>query len=68
MRLPDLNWPGTLFTDTEMPLSETEVEFHSTAVTKPNLWWDMLDSWMGKPVDSAAQGDAIGCGPDMAVA
>ena len=73
MRLPDLNWPVTLFTDMETPFPEAGVEFHGTSVTRPNLWSDMLDSWMGKPGASAVEGDTIegdtiGWESDMAIA
>ena len=50
MRVPDLNWPVDLFTDVIMLPSETIVVLSA----EPNLWTEMVDSW----IENGAASDA----------
>jgi hypothetical protein len=47
MRVPDLDWPPDLFTDVIGMMPEATVVLYAAAPTKPSLWTDLLNAWMG---------------------
>ena len=47
MRVPDLNWPADLFKDVIGVLPEATVALYAAAPTRPSLWADLANAWMG---------------------
>jgi hypothetical protein len=60
--LPELNWPGDLFTD----VSTRAVEpFLPQSATAPALWMDLMDSWAGPYVIPERQWNVPSLEPEL---
>ena len=47
MRVPELNWPSTLFTDIAGLREDTIVVSAPAFAAKPDLWREMRAAWIG---------------------
>ena len=55
MRVPNLDWPADLFTDVTTSPPKKIMVPSTNATTKPALWKDMVDEWIGNGVASDLQ-------------